>query len=127
MDRRSFEGQRPSRRLSRAAPGVVRPRKKAEYEIRFGSRQAEKGWQDLRATHLNAIVDAWDFLTKTPLATSVTNHQLKAELATVVRGGKTFDRWQHELPGGARIWFYVEDWVVYLVDVHTRHPNQTKT
>jgi hypothetical protein len=113
--------------VSRRTTGVVRPRKKSEYEIRFGTRQAEKGWQDLLATHRNAVVDAWDFFTRTPLALSPTNHQLKAELATVVREGQSFDRWQHELPGGARIWFYVEDQVVHLIEVHTHHPNQTKT
>ncbi|GAA3621199.1 hypothetical protein GCM10022223_42590 [Kineosporia mesophila] len=113
--------------MSARASGVVRPRKKAEYEIRFGTRQAEKGWQDLLATNRNSLVDTWDFLTRTPLAVSPTNHQLKAELATVTRGGQVHERWQHELPGGARIWFYVEEMVVHLVDVHTRHPNQTKS
>ena len=38
------------------------------------------------------------------------------------------DRWQHKptAHGDARIWFYVDDGVVYLEQVHTRHPNQTK-
>jgi mRNA-degrading endonuclease RelE of RelBE toxin-antitoxin system len=115
--------------LAASEPGSVRasrPRKKTEYEIRFATRQAEKSWQDLLGTQRNAIVDAWDFLTKTPMAESLTNHRMKAELATVVREGKAFDRWQYELSGGARIWFYVDELVVHLVDVHTRHPNQTK-
>ena len=113
--------------MNRKAAGVARPRKKAEYEIRFATRQAEKGWQDLLATQRNAVVDAWDFLTKTPCAESFTNHPMKAELATVIRDGTAFTRWQYELTGGARIWFYVEDWTVQLIDVHTRHPNETKT
>ena len=48
------------------AHGVSRPIKKAEYTIVFGTRQAEKGWTDLKAAQLNAVVDAWDFLTRTP-------------------------------------------------------------
>lgn len=105
---------------------VVRPRKKVEYQICFATRQAQKGWTDLLATTRNAVVDAWDFLTRTPLASSESNHPMKGELATVTRDGRAHQRWQHELPGGARIWFYVEDGVVHLVDVHTHHPNQTK-
>jgi len=105
---------------------VPRPLKKAEFEVRFGTRQAQAGWTDLLATTRSAVVDAWDFLTRSPLDPSEKNHPLKDELATVVRDGKSHNRWQHELPGGARIWFYVEGRTVWLIDVHTRHPNQTK-
>ena len=94
--------------------------------MRFATRQAESGWTDLCATTRNAMVEAWDFLTKTPAEKSETNHQMRAELAIVMRDGIAHERWQHELPGGARIWFYIEEQVVWLVDVHTRHPNQTK-
>lgn len=112
--------------MSPRGDSVGRPRKRAEYELRFATGQAQKGWTDLLATTRNAVVDAWDFLTGTPLAPSESNHPMKGELSTVVRDGRAYPRWQYELPGGARIWFYVEDRVVWLVDVHTRHPNQTK-
>ena len=36
--------------MSEKAVTVPRPRKKAEYEIRFATRQAEKGWKDLLPT-----------------------------------------------------------------------------
>jgi hypothetical protein len=36
---------------------VERPTKKNEFEIVYGSRGAEKGWQDLRATTRNALAD----------------------------------------------------------------------
>jgi hypothetical protein len=111
--------------VSRREGGVPRPAKKAEYQIQFGTRQAQKGWIDLLATIRNAVVDAWDFLTRSPKEVSESNHPMKAELATVTRDGREHDRWQHELPGGARLWFYVEDRTVWLVDVFTHHPNQT--
>jgi hypothetical protein len=46
----------------------------------------------------------------------------------VTRNGSTHDRWQHKptAKGDARIWFYVADQVVYLEQVHTNHPNETK-
>jgi hypothetical protein len=107
---------------------VERPTKKSEYEIRFASAQARKGWTDLVATIRNPLVDAWDFLTRTPELETPTNYRLRGELGRVTRDGATHDRWQHKptLKGDARIWFYVEGHVVYLEQVHTSHPNQTK-
>lgn len=113
--------------MTKGKSDVPRPLKRAEYTIHFATRQAEKGWTDLLGTTRNAVVDAWDFLTRTPRASSERNHQLKGQLATVEREGTAHERWQYELPGGARLWFYVEGRDVWLVDVHTRHPNQTKS
>jgi hypothetical protein len=44
------------------------------------------------------------------------------------RSGNADERWQHKptLKGTARIWFFVEDRTVYLEQVHTSHPNETK-
>jgi hypothetical protein len=107
---------------------VDRPTRSNEYELRFASNSAKKGWNDLRATIRGPLAETWDFLTQTPLAVTPTNCPLKGELATVVREGSAHDRWQHKptAQGDARIWFYVEGRVVYLEQVHTRHPNQTK-
>lgn len=107
---------------------VPRPIKKSEYTIICASRQAATGWRDLQATHRNALADAWDFLTRTPQAVTLTNYRLKGDLSTIIRDGRTHDRWQHKptLKGTARIWFYIEGSNVYLEDVHTSHPNQTK-
>ncbi|QHC66242.1 hypothetical protein GSU68_06360 [Rathayibacter sp. VKM Ac-2759] len=107
---------------------VDRPRKKGEYEIRFASVQAQRGWTDLRATSRNALADAWDFLVRTPTQTTPTNYRLRGELASVTRAGSTHDRWQHKLTqhGDARIWFFVSEQVVHLEQVHTHHPNATK-
>jgi len=107
---------------------VPRPPKKIEYENRFATTNAKMGWQDLAATIRNPLADAWDFLTRTPLVSVPTNYPLKGELGTITRGGKTYERWQHKptKQGDARIWFYVEGRTVYLEQVHTRHPNETK-
>lgn len=107
---------------------VPRPRKKTEYEIRFATTTARKGWRDLVATIRNPLADTWDFLTRTPLSTTPTNYRLKGELATIQRGGETHDRWQHKptIGGTARIWFYVDEHTVFLEQVHTSHPNETK-
>lgn len=107
---------------------VPRPPKKIEYEIRFATTNAKRGWQDLAATIRNPLADAWAFLTRSPLVNTPTNYPLKGELGTITRGGKTYERRQHKptKQGDARIWFYVAGRTVYLEQVHTRHPNETK-
>ena len=74
------------------------------------------------------MAEAWDFLTRTPQSTTPKNYRLSGELGFVTRNGSTHERWQHKPPlkVGARIWFYVVDHVVYLEQVHTSHPNETK-
>ncbi|AZZ55389.1 hypothetical protein [Rathayibacter iranicus] len=107
---------------------VARPRKKSEYEIRFATTGAQKGWRDLIATIRNPMADTWDFLTATPLAKTETNYPLKDTLGIIVRGDTTYERWQHKptAKGTARIWFYVDGQTVYLEQVHTSHPSETK-
>nr|WP_249290792.1 hypothetical protein [Leucobacter manosquensis] len=107
---------------------VPRPVKKSEYAIICATRSAEAGWRDLLATHRNAVTEAWDFLTRTPLQVTPTNYPLKGALSEVTRNQATYDRWQHKPTAGgtARIWFYVDGQNVYLEQVHTSHPNATK-
>ncbi|MFJ4171911.1 hypothetical protein ACIPY3_20580 [Paenarthrobacter sp. NPDC089714] len=107
---------------------VERPTKKSEYDLRFASVQAKRGWIDLRATIRNALTDSWDFLTRTPQVMTPTNYPLRGELGLVSHQGSTHERWQHKptLKGDARIWFFVVEHVVYLEQVHTHHPNETK-
>lgn len=102
--------------------------KKIEYEIRFATADAQKGWRDLVATIRNPMAEAWDFLTRTPLSTTPTNYRLKGDLGTIQRGGTAHERWQHKptAKGTARIWFYVDGHTVFLEQVHTSHPNETK-
>lgn len=63
-----------------------------------------------------------------PADRTPTNYPLKGVLGTVTRDGKTYERWQHKptAQGDARIWFYVDGQTVYVEQVHTKHPNQTK-
>lgn len=87
-----------------------------------------KKWRDLVATLRNPMVDAWDFLTQTPLKHTQRSYPLKGKEATIVRQGAAHTLWQYKptLGGSARIWYYVEDQSVYIVAVHTHHPNETK-
>lgn len=75
---------------------VPRPPKKIEYEIRFATADAQKGWRDLVTTIRNPMTGTWDFLTRTPLSATPTNYRLKGEFGVVERGGTTHERWQHK-------------------------------
>lgn len=75
---------------------VARPPKKVEYEIRFATTNARKGWQDLVASIRNPLADAWNFLTRTPLLKTPTNYPLRGSLTAIARDGKTYERWQHK-------------------------------
>lgn len=107
---------------------VPRPAKRSEYVLKYATRQSENGWRDLVATIRNPMSDTWDFLTRTPLTTTPSNYPLEGSLGAITRGGQTFQRWQHKptLKGAARVWFYVDGSTVYLEQVHTAHPNETK-
>lgn len=96
--------------------------------IRFASSGAIKGGQDLLSQMRGPLTDAWDFLTKSPGETTSRNYPLKGVLATITRGGVAHTRWQYKpsLQGDARIWYWVEQQAVWLEQVHTAHPNETK-
>lgn len=109
---------------------VSRPVKSTEYRIVPLGREVVKGWQDLKAVQANKLADAWDYLTNTPLLYHPErNYPLKGSLGFAVIDGVQFEQWQYRnLSHGARIWFCVDEKarVVYLTEVHTRHPNETK-
>lgn len=71
--------------MTRRGESVPRPLKRSEFTIRFATRNAEKGRTDLLATTRNAIVDAWDFLTHTPLQQTKRNHTMRDDLEFVTR------------------------------------------
>jgi hypothetical protein len=105
---------------------LPRPGKSTDYEIVPVTTHAARGWQALSATAKNSLAEAWDTLTADPLRDSPRMHTMRGDLQFLTHGGKSHERRQLELPGGARIWYYVEGKQVCLEQVHTRHPNETK-
>lgn len=126
MAERTGGGQEAPRLAPPKKVPVSRPLKSSEFVIEHSTSQAATGWRDIVATQNSSAVDAWDRLTKAPNQSDPRRHQLKGHLATIVRDGVAHDQWQYELSGGARIWFYVDGRTVKIVNVFTKHPNQTK-
>lgn len=104
------------------------PTKKSEYDIWFATTGATRGWNDLKATIRNSLVDTRDFQMHAPMVGTPTNQPLKGKLGLVTRDGSTHERWQHKptAKGDAHIWFYVVGQNVHVEQVHTNHPNETK-
>lgn len=92
----------------RAAQPVPRPLKRAEYEIVFISREAEKGWRDCLATTRNACVDAWDRLTRDPTREDERLYRLRADFAQGTYAGVSYDRYQYKISDGGRLWYFVD-------------------
>ncbi|MFJ2630880.1 hypothetical protein ACIO6U_02800 [Streptomyces sp. NPDC087422] len=108
---------------------VPLPPDKGEYHIKFGTRAAAEGWQQLSAQATGNTRDAW-FLMRTQPAPTVPNprhHQLRGDLAYGKRGGEFCPQWQLEVTGGGRVWYLFDEkrqtcWVVYA---GTGHPSAT--
>jgi hypothetical protein len=71
-----------------------RPLKSSEFAVELVTSQAATGWRDIVATQKSAAADAWDRLTKAPNHSDPKCHQLKGQLATIVRDGVEHDQWQ---------------------------------
>ena len=115
----------PTGRNDRAAP----PRRAGGYEIRFASKDAADGWEELARVAANALRSAWEALDHDPLTPTNPDrhHRLKADFATVTVKGSVLDQWQYEVTSGGRIWFGVDQVrkIVWITYASTRHPKAT--
>ncbi len=66
--------------MSRRRDAVPRPLKRTEHEIVFITTEAQKGWTDCLAAAHNAMVEAWEILTREPEVRSPRLYSLKGEL-----------------------------------------------
>lgn len=106
---------------------VPPPRVKGEFEIKFGSRTAALGWQQLCNQVPANTLDAWMLMRTNPAPSVPTqrHHQLKGDLATGLRNGKTYPQWQIEVTSGGRVWYLFDQnsetcWVVHAGVGHPR-------
>lgn len=112
-----------AKRGGRAAPPAVND----EWELRFGTNEAAKGWDHLCSHAPENTRRAFDLLRRTPRPTPPTerHHRLKGVLATGTHRGRSFAQWQYEVTAGGRIWYLVDDdnrtlWIQYAGPGHPR-------
>lgn len=115
----------PTGRNDRVAP----PRRPGGYEIRFASKDAAEGWEELARVASNALRAAWEVIDHDPLTPINVDrhHRLRAEYAQVTVRGKTLEQWQYEVTAGGRIWFGVDRdrKIVWITYASTKHPKAT--
>jgi hypothetical protein len=112
------------KRLERVAPPPV----KGEWEVRFGTSEAAKGWDELCTHAAGRTREAFDLLRVNPRPPQDGSHyQLRGSLATREFRGRALEQWQVRVSGSGRIWYLPDDdshtvWVVYA---SAAHPKQT--
>ena len=113
------------KRLDRVAPPPV----EGEWEVRFGTSEAAKGWDELCAQASANTRKAFDLMRSRPRPPEdATHYRLRGQLASREFGGRTLEQWQIKVTGAARIWYLPDDdrrtvWVVYA---SAAHPKQTE-
>lgn len=97
------------KRNERVAP----PPAAGEWDVRYASTAAVKGWEELGNAAPGNTGDAWKLMRTSPGPgpgrPTTRHHPLKGDLATGPHGGRQLPQWQIEVTGGGR--------VIYLLDV----------
>jgi hypothetical protein len=108
---------------------VAPPPRQGEYEVRFATNDAAKGWEELcRQAAGNARL-AFEAIRDRPCPSPATDrqHRLRYDLAYGAHGGKRLEQWQFEVTAGGRIWYLVdhETRTAWLTRAGTGHPKET--
>ncbi|HUY44547.1 MAG TPA: hypothetical protein VMV92_02285 [Streptosporangiaceae bacterium] len=112
------------KRNDRVAP----PPRPGEWEIRYLTTGAARGWEDLCRQVPGNTRDAYEVLRANPRPPEDSrHHRLRYDLATRKVGAQELEQWQIEVTGGGRVWYVVDDeaHTVWLVWAGTGHPKAT--
>ena len=107
---------------------VAPPPGRNEWEIRYATADAAKGWEALCQQAPGNTLAAWRVMRAEPRPPIDSRHTpLKGDLATKEIGGRSLEQWQIEVTSGGRVWYAVDDdrhtvWVTFAA---TAHPKAT--
>jgi mRNA-degrading endonuclease RelE of RelBE toxin-antitoxin system len=104
---------------------VAPPPIKGEWDVRFGTSEAAKGWQELCAQLASTTREACEQMRANPRPQDATHYRLRGALATRQFGGRTLDQWQIKVSDSGRIMYLPDDeqatvWVVYASPAHSK-------
>lgn len=106
---------------------VAQPPGPGEWEIRFHTNEAAKGWEELYHQAPGNTRAAWTAmrLNPTPPVKAPRHHRLSGSLGTGSARGRVLDRWQIEVTGAGRVWYLVDHdkatiWIDYGGPGHPR-------
>jgi mRNA-degrading endonuclease RelE of RelBE toxin-antitoxin system len=110
------------KRLDRVAP----PPTGDEWDLRFGTTEAAKGWQDLSSQTANNTREAFEIMRSNPRPPEdATHYRLRGNLSSRGFGGRSLEQWQIKIGSSGRIWYLPDDethtvWVVYASPAHPK-------
>ncbi|WP_129843033.1 hypothetical protein [Streptomyces sp. RFCAC02] len=114
--------------LGRGDP-VAPPPVAGEFDVRFATKDAVSGWQDLCRQAPGNTRRAWDEMRTNPAPFPPTerHHRLRFDLASAVHQGRELPQWQLEVTGGGRVWYLFdqEKRVCWLKLAKVGHPRKT--
>ncbi|WP_440067689.1 hypothetical protein [Streptosporangium sp. OZ121] len=100
-----------------------------EWDIRFGTSDAVKGWEELCRHALGNTRRCFEALRADPRSRTdhERQHHLRGDLATHRHNGQDLEQWEFEVTSGGRVRYVIDDathtvWVVYA---SPRHPKDT--
>ena len=109
---------------------VAPPAGHDEWELRFATSEAVKGWEALCQQAPANTATAWHELRmRSPLSVPTSrHHQLKGRLAYASHGGVEMEQWQYEVTGAGRIWYLVDptNRILWLRYAGVGHPKTTE-
>ncbi len=112
------------KRLDRVAPPSVG----GEWDVRFGTAEAAKGWSELCTQFARNTREAFEQMRANPRPPrDGTHYQLRGDLGSRDFQGRSLEQWQIKISNSARVWYLPDDdqrtvWVVYASPAH---PKQT--
>lgn len=112
------------KRRDRVAP----PPAPGEWEIRFYTSDAVKGWDVLCQQAAGNTSKAWHLIRSNPRPPVDDRHfQLSGALATKLIDGASCDQWELEVTGGGRIFYAIDDErrTVWITVAGAGHPKVT--
>jgi hypothetical protein len=106
---------------------VAPPPGPGDWDIRFRSNEAARGWEELCRQAPGNTLEAWTAMRRdpTPRASSARHSRLRWQLATVVTGDRPLAHWQIEVTGAGRIWYLADQdkktlWINYAGPGHPK-------
>jgi hypothetical protein len=112
----------PGKRNDRVAP----PAAPGQWELRFASSEAGKGWDELCQQAPGNTLKAWEAIRADPRPFPPTErqHRLKGRDLGTVNG---LEQWQYEVTGGGRIWYLIDPGkkTIWIRHAGTGHPKAT--
>jgi hypothetical protein len=101
-----------------------------EWDVRFATSEAVKGWDDLCRQAPENTAKAWQDMRAHPAPhpQNPRHEQLKGSFAYGTHGGRQLAQWQIEVTSGGRIWYLLDTdkRTVWVQMASTRHPKATE-